>query len=182
MKLIDGAYEMEQNEPGSLAAVGDSCAETGRAAVLGLPGPFKFSNFKTAKGFLRHPRCAGVQYWDEADFSNDQLLPLMMATGCKDVGLFRIKGTQTLLSLGAQLIRLGLLKQLAFVNSIQSLLNPSPADCLNMAVIAVWLRKQGVQAKLYISNAELMRRIEAYYQPEPNSEAVVAAYRLNFPA
>ena len=182
MKIIEGMIEFEQNEPGSLAAVGDSCAETGRAAVLGLPGPFKFSNFKTAKGFLRHPRCAGVQYWDEADFSNDQLLPLMMATGCKDVGLFRIKGTQTLLSLGAQLIKFGMLKTLARVNAVQSLLNPSPADCLNMAVIAVWLRKQGVSAPLYISNAELMRRIEAYYKPEPNSEQVVAAYRYYFPA
>lgn len=179
MKVIDGMIEFEQNEPGSLAAVGDSCAETCRAIILGADG-LGTAGFLSPKGFLRHPRCAGVPQWDEADFSNDQLLPLQLAADVTDVGLFRIKGTPTLLALGPQLLRLGMLKVLGQINAVQSLLNPSPADCLNMAVVAIWLRRRGIAAPLYMSNAELMRRIEAYYLPEPNPW-VVELYRSHFP-
>lgn len=176
MIVVNGMIEMEQNEPGSLAAVGDSCAETGRAIILGYPGLY-MGAFITSKGFIRHPRCSGVPQWDEADFSNDQLLPLMMATHGTDVGLFRIKGTKTLLSLGAQLIKYRAFALLAKVNYVQSLLAPSPADCLNMVIIHVYLRKLGVASKLAMTTEKLMSQIEAYYRPEPQSQWLVDLYR-----
>lgn len=181
MIVINGMIEMEQNESGSLAAVGDSCAETGRAMTLGAwrDHRFAFTPFITPTGFLRHPRCANVPAWDEADFSNDQLLPLMMVVSC-DVGRFYIKGTKTLLSLGAQLLKFRMYRTLGLVNAVQSLLRPSPADTLNMAVIAVFLRSKGYWAPLAMSNAAVMANVEAYYKPEPNPW-IVPYYRWHFP-
>lgn len=177
MIIVNGMIEMQQNEPGSLAAVGDSCAETCRAAILGC-ADLSFSGFQTPTGFLRHPRCANVPQWDEADFSNDQLLPLMMATGLTDIGFLRTKGTKTFLALGPQLLRLRAYKTLACINYVQSLLRPSPADCLNMAILDIYLRSKGVQTILAMGTESILQKVFQYYQPEPDSLWLTDLYRI----
>lgn len=60
------------------ANLGDSCAETCRAIVLGADKG-GWGNFITSKGYIRHPDLANEgPAWDERDFSNDQFLPLLM--------------------------------------------------------------------------------------------------------
>ena len=180
MIVIDGAVEMQQNEPGSLAAVGDSIHETSRAYILGYKGPLNFAQFKTDKGFVRHPRCIGVPGWNEADMSNDGLLPYMLATGETDVGTFYIKGTKTLLSLGSQLVKLRLFRLLALANFVQSWIGTDPADTLNLAVITVYLRSKGYWAPLTDSDATIMAMVVDYYDVEPNPW-IVPYYRSHFP-
>lgn len=180
MIVIDGAIEMQQNLPGSLAAVGDSIHETSRAYILGYKGPLNFAQFKTDMGFVRHPRCIGVPDWDEADMSNDGLLPYMLATGETDVGTFYIKGTKTLLSLGSQLVKLRLFRLLALANFVQSWVGTDPADTLNLAVITVYLRNNGYWAPLAMSDKTIMARVIEYYDVEPNSW-IVSYYRNYFP-
>lgn len=70
------------------ANLGDSAADTCRAYVLGLRkkdgqeianGSNPYIPFLTEKGMLRHPDLYGVKDWDEKDFTNDQLVPLLLA-------------------------------------------------------------------------------------------------------
>lgn len=174
MKFVDGAMVMEQCEwPGS---VGDSCAETFRYGILSGESmnvtPF------IGEGFLRHPSLKGKEGWDEADFSNDQLLPMMLATGMTDVGFPFIKGTSTLLSLGCILIKFKMFRALNLINIVQGWLLPGPnkdesADYLNFAIIYIWLKRTGRWATLSVSPDLVMAKVRSYYKPEPNSDWIV---------
>lgn len=70
-----------------IANLGDACADTCRAFVLGAEIPNSKANswpsmrFSTVKwdGFLRHRVLETVPGWGASDFTNDQLIPLMMA-------------------------------------------------------------------------------------------------------
>lgn len=177
-----GCMVMEQCEwPGS---VGDSCAETFRYAILSQSQARTVSRFVTEKGYLRHPSLAGKPEWDEADFSNDQLLPFMLATGITNVGFPFIKGTRTLLSLGCLLIKWRMYRALNLINIIQGWLLPGPesdesADYLNFAIIYIWLKQRGRWATMSVSPDLVMAKVRSYYKPEPNSQWAVDLYAKN---
>lgn len=91
--------------------VGDSCADTCRALVLGAKKG-AWANFITHKGYIRHPSLSEEgPKWDERDFSNDQFLPLLMVmlldpfySQIFDItqknNILKIHGTETFLSVG----------------------------------------------------------------------------------
>jgi hypothetical protein len=70
-------------EPGhEIANLGDSCADTCRALILGkratsVEPVIRFTD--DWKGFLRHPELKDKRDWDRKSFTNDQLVPLIMA-------------------------------------------------------------------------------------------------------
>jgi hypothetical protein len=70
-------------EPGhEIANLGDGCADTCRAYILevnhkGLHPVMRFTD--EWQGFLRHPELKGIKDWDKKSFTNDQLVPLIMA-------------------------------------------------------------------------------------------------------
>jgi hypothetical protein len=185
MKFVDGCIEMEQCEwPGS---IGDSMAETYRHDVLDW---FSDNNvrmpteFVTDKGFLRHPSLAGKAEWDEADMSNDNLLPMLLCCDFVDPGFPFIRGTRTLLSLGCILIKLKMFRALNVINIVQGWLLPGPdkdesADYLNFAIIYIWLKRTGRWATLSVSPDLVMAKVRSYYKPEPNSDWIVELYRRN---
>jgi len=62
--------------------LGDACADTCRALILGkratsVEPVIRFTD--DWKGFLRHPRLKAKKGWDRKSFTNDQLVPLIMA-------------------------------------------------------------------------------------------------------
>lgn len=94
--------------PDHIANRGDSCADTCRAIVLGEPD-LSWGWFVVEQGYLRHPELQGIVSWNEADFSNDQFLPLLMVLLLNDPTMFsivqsenktKIRGTNTILSAG----------------------------------------------------------------------------------
>lgn len=162
--------------PGS---VGDSVHETARAAILlGHTCPTVFT---TSNGFLRHPTLVDKPGWDAADFSNDGLLPYMLARPEIYPGMVYIRGTKTLLSLGCQLIKWRAWRLLNLINIVQGWLLPGPnkyesADYLNYLVIYVFLKRNGKWATLNIPKAECINKVRSYYKPEPNSTWIIDAY------
>lgn len=75
-------------EPGhEIANLGDSCADTCRAYIMGYPINYnmvlKFADWHW-RGFLRHPNLKDINGWDHRDFTVDQLIPLMMAQILQD--------------------------------------------------------------------------------------------------
>lgn len=57
--------------------IGDQCANTSRSEVLNPINTQRLSQFLTPTGFVRSPDAPPG--WRESDFSDDQLLPLIMA-------------------------------------------------------------------------------------------------------
>lgn len=82
-----GALVREKPRPEGheIANLGDSCSDTCRIYMMGhkwMADPFDPAMLFSAPGkagFLRHPDLANVQGWNAPDFTNDQLIPLMMA-------------------------------------------------------------------------------------------------------
>lgn len=77
--------EAPRPEGKEFANLGDSAADTCRAYILGqrwMADPFDPAMMFSAPGkagFLRHPDLADRKDWNAPDFTNDQLIPLMMA-------------------------------------------------------------------------------------------------------
>lgn len=177
-----GCMVMEQCEwPGS---AGDSCAESFRHKILaGECANSERNPFIIPNGFLRHPSLIDREGWDVADFSNDQLLPMMLCKGV-DPGFPFILGTRTLLSLGCILIKWRMYRLLNFINIVQGWILPGAesdesADYLNFAIIYIWLKRTGRWATLSVSPDLVMAKVRSYYKPEPNSEWVVELYERN---
>lgn len=189
MKKVDGMIELEQcGHPGN---IGDSCAETCRFYILDPHIGLKPSSFITPTGFIRHP--SAPEGWRENDFSNDQLLPLLLVHPYCDIGLFKIKGTKTFISLGCHLVRLQMWRTLNVVNYIQGLLLKVPlrwsdermrpewapnasADFLNYAIIFIRLKQLGFWHAMPHTADEVEAKLRAYYRPEPNSEILIQSY------
>lgn len=188
--------------PGSY---GDSAAETCRAIVLG-DELCDLYPLVTARGYLRHPRLSGLIGWNEEDFSNDQLLPLLMALRLEYVRMFReqaprirfaIPGTKTIVSIGCFAVAREWYWLLNIANVIQGWVfkfpwrwsdskkqfeqsEASSADWLNYVVTYVFLRRIGARATLNQSVEKCLEKVRDYYQrgadPEMNSEWIVALY------
>lgn len=191
----------ERYADGHLANLGDSCAETSRLVILGdyykSNGLFHFlSPFTT--GYLRHPQLAGVDGWNEADFSNDQLLPFLMAldlrypvTGSQvrrdcliDGGV--IPGTKTKIQLATGFLLSRSYRLLNIVNIVQGALLLLPfrvadggkieraegqvQDYLNMIATYVYLRRRGVWATLPASRERCMKAVRKYYLEGEDAE------------
>lgn len=166
---------------------GDSMAETSRAVVF---RPWRLDlllgQFRTEKGFKRHP----MSKWPEADMSNDQLVPWLMATmtfswwgTLPKFGLY-IPGTKTLLQPAAIAIVWKQWWLLDLLNRAQGLLLALPwrwsdddhegrgirsssgkvQDYLNMIVIWHFLQRRGYHfAKLPRPPRECYWAVWRYY-------------------
>lgn len=65
-----------------IANLGDACADTCRAYILGHKWMGIYSprtQFSAGNGFIRHTELESKDGWGVSDFTNDQLIPLMMA-------------------------------------------------------------------------------------------------------
>jgi hypothetical protein len=106
-----------------------------------------------------------------------------------DTGFPKIRGTNTLLSIGCIALRFDLPGLLDLVNQVQGWLLHFPwrwddskmriersagstADYLNYAIICIYL---GKKPKLPVG--EIMAAVESYYRNEPGVEWLIALYR-----
>lgn len=191
----------EKYPPGHIANLGDACAETARAKILGERRG-SISQFVTETGFLRHPKLAGVAGWDVKDFSNDQLLALLMATrlnsGVEWVYADGpcIRGTKTKLSIGSWAAVNKHYRLLNLANIVQGWIFKFPyrfgddgkleksegkvQDYLNAICIYVYLRKLGKWATLPAPREKCLAAVRKYYLEgkdfEPNSAWLVELY------
>ncbi len=186
---------------GHIANLGDSCAETSRICLL--EGGHNFAallKFGTLDGFLRHPNLAGTD-WGYPDFSNDQLLPWLMALdlnypdiarAVRQWSPTRIHGTRTFLSIGSWALVHQWHTLLNLVNIVQGLILRLPyrigdggkiertegqvQDYLNMVCTYVYLQRLSKWATLPRDKAICLDAIRRYYNTEPNSAWIVNAY------
>lgn len=193
----------EKYPEGEKANLGDACAETCRLFIIG--GFATRQNFVTTfasigwQGWLRHPLLQGVPDWGTEDFTNDQLVPLMMAQTLQDPAWMRrdlfthfgfIKGTWKLAQpavyaiLGkhwwlldrlnrAQGFFLGLPFRWSDDESEGAGFKSSSGkvqDYLNMIAIYVFLKRIGYKAKLPRPMTECLQAVETYYLKGPDIE------------
>lgn len=186
----------EKYPEGEKANLGDACAETCRLYILGGFQPRQtfvctFSPISW-QGFLRHPSLYGVPGWGTEDYTNDQLVPLMMAQILQDPAWMRrdlfthfgfIKGTWKLLQPATFAILGKHWRLLDWMNRLQGFFLGLPfrwsddesegagfksssgkvQDYLNMIAIYVFLRLIGYKAKLPRPINECMKAVETYY-------------------
>lgn len=192
----------EKYPEGHIANLGDSCAETSRAEILGDNRADTFWCI-TSNGWLRHPSLANIDGWNQADFSNDQFLPFIMAWQLRGVSpdpSLRILGTKTFVSIGVLALMLKQYWLLNLVNIIQGWLfnlkwrigdnfkiersEGQVQDWLNYAITYIFLKKIGKKATLNQPVEKVMAAIRKYYlegpDAEPNSQWIVNLYEKNF--
>lgn len=196
-----GCIVREKYEPGHPANLGDSCAETCRAYLLGDEnGALTRFYFPFFIKFYRHPDLKDTIGWDAADFSNDQMLPFLMALNLK----FRmtipfsltIPGTKTIVSIGVLALMLKQYWLLNVANIIQGWLfnlkwrvgdgfkiersDGQVQDWLNYICTYVFLKRIGHWATLNQSRDRCMKAVRKYYLEgpdwEPNSQWIVDMY------
>jgi len=191
---------------GHWANLGDSCAETSRARILGdwqgLLGQFVNPD---GPGFIRHPDLKDIHGWDESDFSGDQFVALYLAATMIDpvVGKYihitgnewKIPGTDTWLTPAAWAMIRGHWRVLDWCNQIQGKLFKASVrvgdggkietsegnvqDWLNYICIYLFLKKTGRKATLNQSKEACMKAVRTYYSTEPNSQWIVDLYDQN---
>jgi hypothetical protein len=202
-----GCMIRERYPKGDKANLGDSCAETSRMLLLGNSYDYSVLRnfFSTSVGYLRHPSLSGVAGWDEADFSNDQLVPWLMALDLhypdhaakvRRESSAKIAGTNTPVQLATRFLISKSYRLLNLANIAQGLLLALPfrfgdggklessagqvQDYLNMICIYVFLKRTGRWATLPRSREACMRAVTKYYlegaDAELNSEWIVNAY------
>lgn len=188
----------EQNAwPGNSA---DSCAETSREEILNPTDKDRLKNYMTPTGFVRHPN----SLWREDDFSDDQLLPMIMAN--PDIlpvaqqrlpyragnGLFHTPIVYAILWKHYLLANIALYAQYIFMTKIPyrwddgkkafERTDDMSCDWLNWFVTVVHLKRKG---KLFFNLSKeditLVRsKIESYYKPEPNNQQILNNYENGF--
>jgi hypothetical protein len=191
---IDEHMTVIMEKDGWPGDVGDSCAETARLAILSPDyfAPVLSPNqFIGIGGFLRHP--TAPEGWRESDFSNDQLLPLILATGLRGEW-WKIPGTKTIVSPGVWFAARASWRGLAETVRLQNTLFAMPyrwsdskkwferssgssADYLNYFVSIVFLRRMGIWIE---PRPETEEKIRSYYANEPNSAWLLDEYRKHF--
>lgn len=172
--------------------LGDSCAETSRAFILGDQFPAQFARFlnEGKEGYLRHPDLKDVPKYGSESFTSDQAFPyylrkLLMRhvngicyASPLNKGIF-IKGTNKIASLPLLLTVYGYFRLLNVTNIIQGLLLKLPyriadggrieksegqvQDYLNMIICYVFLKKLGKWATLPISEDKCILAVRKYY-------------------
>lgn len=194
-----GCIVREKYEEGHIANLGDACAESSRAVILGDPRPNTLC-FVDNIGYLRHPALANVEGWNHADFSNDQFLPLIMAwilrNGEAPKPSLYIRGTKTIVSIGVMALMLKQYWLLNVANIVQGWLfnlkwrigdgfkiersEGQVQDWLNYICTYVFLRRIGKWATLNQPKERCLVSLWQYYwlppDDEPNSEWIVALY------
>ena len=200
MKFDELGCLIRQKYPdGHIANLGDSCAETARASILGDLRAHSLWRFRVWIGYVRHPSLANVSGWDHTDFSNDQFLPLIMAKaafGYTQSPSVLIPGTNTIVSAGVLCIMLRQYWLLNVVNIIQGWLfnlkwrvaddgnlerqDGQVQDWLNYLCTYVFLRRIGKWATLNQPKERCMKAVRKYYLEgddfEPNSQWIVDLY------
>lgn len=194
-----GCVVRERYPEGHIANLGDSCAESARAVILGDTRPSTFC-FQFSLGYLRHPNLIGVEGWGHEDFSNDQFLPLIMAYIIRNgeapkPSLF-IKGTRTLVSVGVLALMLRQYWLLNAANVMQGGLlslkwriadggslersEGQVQDWLNYICTYIFLKRISRWATLNQSVDKCMKAVRKYYlegeDAEPNAEWIVELY------
>lgn len=171
--------------------LGDSCAETARAYVLGHREPsVNFMRFKgPTTGFVRHPKLSEVHGWDEQDFTGDQFVALWLAFYLEhgapppypivDVRLWKVPATDKWLTPAAWALVRGHYRLLNLCNIVQGWLfnfshrwndeghlEPSAGkvqDWLNYICIYVLLRNSSKWATLNQDVIRCIDAVETYY-------------------
>jgi len=195
-----GCLVREKYEDGHPANLGDSCAESSRAVILGDDRPNTLC-FVDNIGYLRHPILRDVDGWNHADFSNDQFLPLIMAFILRNgeaprPSLF-IRGTKTVVSIGVMALMLKQYWLLNVANIVQGYIlkwglsvgddlskieskEEQAKAYLNMICIWIFLKRIGKWATLPRPKDECLGAVVQYYQRghdwEPNSQWLVDLY------
>lgn len=204
-------YQFDDNfliitDEGTPGALGDSCAETARYAILKGHPVGVWSDFRTNIGYLRHPD----SIWREDDTSSDQLVPYLIVLDLqneKDLlqeARSRLKWTNAnkhIASVGLMLLSRNWLTTLSIVNLIQGFIFKVPfrwndgsrsiertektsADYLNWFIIAVYLKRKKVPfsglAKKVVTKEKLLERVNNYYS-NPDAAWIVQAYEAAIP-
>lgn len=206
LHALDNTIHFEQHGGIWPSSVGDSCAETARAFVLGDPRIERddlVTFIGPHGGYVRHPSLAELVGWDAADFTSDQALPLILGFDHKMPALYWRTAPSKLAAPGVMAAARNWWTLLGIINLIQAALFLIPyhysdderlsgfnrivrtddqyADYLNWFVVVYFLHKKGytklVRAMTQlVDRFELLRRVRGYYAPEPNSEWIVALY------
>jgi hypothetical protein len=206
LHAIDNTMHFEQNGNSWPSSVGDSCAETSRAFVLGDLRLEKLDlvNFVAEVGYVRHPSLAKLDGWDYKDFTSDQALPLILGFDHKMPALYWRTAPSKLASPGVMFAARNWWAALGLVNLVQAALfkfvpyrysdderlrwferivrtDDQYADHLNWFVVVYFLHKKGyhrlVRANVaLVDRMDLLRRVNGYYSPEPNSEWIRKLY------
>lgn len=203
---LDHTMHFEQNGGAWPASVGDSCAETSRAFVLGSDKLDRLDlvAFIAPKGgYVRHPTLAELPGWDASDFTSDQALPLILGFDHPMPALKWRTAPSKLSSPGVMAAARNWWVALAIINLLQALIFQVPfrysddeqlsglrrvvstddqyADYLNWFIVVYFLHKKGytklVRAQTQlVDRTDLLRRVKGYYAPEPNSEWIYKLY------
>jgi hypothetical protein len=183
-------------EPGhEIANLGDSASDTCRLYIVGHDwmayplDPFQLFSGYANYGFVRHRDLVRVEGWDHKDFTNDQLVPLMMAQF--DFGYIRkdhvldgvyIRGTKKLAQPAVYAILYRQWWLLNLMNHIQGWLLGLPfrwsddksegaglrsskgkvQDYPTMIATTVFLNRVGYKARLPRPAKECIEALEAY--------------------
>lgn len=178
------------------AGGGDSCAETCRAFILGRTD-LSVDFFNPDGVFVRHPTHYSDPVFGPHSFTNDQLLPLMMANLIKgkmlDIGFPKIKGTDILLAPLVVALKFRLYWLVNILNVIQGLIFKFPyrwsddgrlkdrlfpieksegkvQDYLNYIITYMFLLKMGKKATMITDKETLTNAVRKYYLEGPDPE------------
>lgn len=203
---LDRTIHFEQHGGSWPASVGDSCAETSRAVVLGSDKLDRLdltAFISSHGGYVRHPSLENLPGWDRFDTTSDQVLPLILGFDHKMPALYWRTAPSKLAAPGVMAAARNWWTLLGIINLIQAALFLIPyrysdderlsgfnrivrtddqyADYLNWFVVVYFLHKKGytklVRAMTQlVDRFDLLRRVRGYYAPEPNSEWIVALY------
>lgn len=173
--------------------------------VLGHSFEVDSWHFRSEKGYLRHPEL--VRIWDESDFSNDQLVPLLMAQHLGSQFVLRefrlrIRGTNTIMTPASLALYHGLIRTFGVASVAQAVIlrlipfrwnenkgfqwsSDYGADYLNLISSVAFLRRMGhgFLAWLILAIAGRSRSFKAiykHYSNEPKStlrDIVLEMYR-----
>jgi hypothetical protein len=206
LHALDNTVHFEQHGGSWPSSVGDSCAETARAYILGDERLERddLVSFIDVCGYVRHPSLSKLAGWDYKDFTSDQALPLILGFDHKMPALYWRTAPGKLASPGVMFAARNWWPALGIVNLFQGLLfrflpyrysdderlkwyqriirtDDQYADHLNWFVVVYFLHKKGyhklVRANLaLVDRMDLLRRVSGYYAPEPNSEWIRKLY------
>lgn len=206
LHALDHTIHFEQHGGTWPSSVGDSCAETSRAYILGDKRLEKLDlvNFIAEIGYVRHPSLAKLDGWDYKDFTSDQALPLILGFDHPMPALKWKTAPSKLASPGVMAAARNWWTALGVINLVQAALfkyvpyrysdderlsglrrivstDDQYADHLNWFVVVYFLHKKGytrlVRAQTQlVDRMDLLRRVKGYYAPEPNSEWIYKLY------
>lgn len=191
LHALDNTVHFEQHGGTWPSSVGDSCAETARAFVLGdtrIERNDLVAFIGPHGGYVRHPSLADLPGWDAADFTSDQALPLILGFDHKMPALAWRTAPSKIAAPGVMAAARNWWLALGIINLIQAVLFLIPyrysdderlgdkpwyqriirtddqyADYLNWFVVVYFLHKKGYY-RLVRAMCQLVDRYDLMYR------------------